>query len=123
MLGHSPILSLRLNTSLYWYNKSLTCSFSALVKHELFRFTYLSNISLSVMYFLSSVLSNHGNFPSDFSSSFLTRFTSLLYWSHTLSATQNDSVCLNVLEGPLVLFCRNLMILNLQLPSFPFYQR
>ena len=87
MLGHSPILSLRLNASLYLYNKSLTYVFSILDKYELSKFMYLSKISLSVMYFLSSVSSNQGYFPSELSSSFLLRFTNILYWLHTSSAS------------------------------------
>ena len=67
MLGHSPISSLKLNASLYWYNESLTCFFSILVKHELSRFTYLSNISLPIIYFLLSISSNHRNFSSELS--------------------------------------------------------
>ena len=73
MFGHVPISSLKLNASLYSYMKFLNFCFSHLVKQELSKSIYLSNISLSVIYFLSSLSSNHGYLSVSFvsSSSFL----------------------------------------------------
>ena len=60
MFGHVPISSLRLNASLYLYNISITFTFSSLFRHEVLKSMYFSNISLSVMFLLSSSGSNHG---------------------------------------------------------------
>ena len=62
MFGHVPISSLKLNVSLYLYNISITCYFSTPDRHDLSESTYLSNSSLSDIYFLSLLESNHGYF-------------------------------------------------------------
>ena len=71
MLGHVPISCLKLKASLYLYTISIT-SFSSSCRHVWFKSIYLYNISLSDIYFLSSVLPNHGYFSpvSDFPSFF-----------------------------------------------------
>ena len=60
MFGHVSISSLRSNASLYLYNICITFIFSSLLKHELLKLTYFSNISLSVMFLFLSSGSNHG---------------------------------------------------------------
>ena len=118
MLGHSPISSLRLNASLYLCNKSLTCVFSTLVKHELSKFIYLSKISPSIIYFLLSVSSNKGIFLQNFllHSSSDSQIYCISYIHHLL--IQHGNVCLNVLGVPLALFYRSLMMSNLQFLPF-----
>ena len=90
MLGQVPILSLKLKASLDLYNVSTASSFSSSCNHVLLRSIYFSNIFLSEMYFLSSVLSNHGYFShvSNFSSFFCV-FIKLLNCLHTFSADLN----------------------------------
>ena len=80
ILGHVPISSLRLNSSLYLYSKSITSFFSFLLRHELSKSMYVSEISLSVMCLHSSSGSNHGHLSSnDFCSlSIFSVFTNLL---------------------------------------------
>ena len=91
MLGHVPISSLRLNPSLYLYNISITSFFSSFVRHELSKSMYLSNISLSVMYFLLSLESNHGYLSpgSICSLSFFNVFMNLLKYLQSVSALSN----------------------------------
>ena len=60
ILGQVQISSLKLNVSLYSYSISITSFFSSLVKHDLSRSMYFSNISLSAIYLHLSFGSNHG---------------------------------------------------------------
>ena len=73
-LGHVPISSLKLNASFYLYSITITCFFfSSSVRHDLSKFTYVSNISLSDIHFLSSLESDHRYF------SYISSFLSLMY--------------------------------------------
>ena len=73
IFGQVPILSLKLNAYFYLYNISITYFFSASVRHDLSKLTYLSNIFLSDIYFLLSLGSNQGYF------SCISSFLSLMY--------------------------------------------
>ena len=91
LFGHVPISSLKLKASLYLYNISITSSFSSSIKYVLSKFIYFLNISLSDIYFLSSQLSNHGNFsPVSKLYSFLKVLIKLLNCMHTSSANSNS---------------------------------
>ena len=69
---------------------SLTSVFSESIEHDLSRSIYLSNISLSVIYFLSSLSSHHGYFLfSDTFSSFFNSLTNVLHSLHNFFADSN----------------------------------
>ena len=46
ILGHVPIASLKLNASLYLYNRPTTSPFSSLLKHELSKFMYVTHMEI-----------------------------------------------------------------------------
>ena len=114
MFGHVPISSLKLNTSLYLYISLLTFFFLHLVRQEFSRFMHLSNISLSVICFLSSLSSNHEylSFPCTLGScsSFLRAFINLCVYIHFLQIL-GDNELDSVATLP-ALFCSTLMISN-----------
>ena len=59
-VGQVPISSLKLNASLYLYSISITCFFSESTRHDLSTSMYMSNISLSDLFFLSMFGSFYG---------------------------------------------------------------
>ena len=92
--------------------------FSSLSKHELFRLIYFSNISLSVMCFLSSSGSNHGySSVGDFCSlSFFSAFTKLLKCSQSFFCfLETYNTCSNFVVIYPVSFYNTLGISCLQL--------
>ena len=122
IFGQVHISSLKLNVSLYLQINLLTFFFLHLVRHELSRLMYLSNISLSDICFLSSLSSNHGylSLPHTLASfsTLSLGYLSIYCTDHKyFQLTLCDSNGLDFVAELLALFYNIPRTLNLQVPT------
>ena len=107
-----PFFSLKLIEFLYLYNMSITCFFSVSNRQDLTKSMYVSNISLSYIFLLSSSCSSHVYFSFVSSFSFFNVFINLLNCSYKLSADSDLQYLLTFCCNVPALFYNMLPISN-----------